>query len=126
MKILVRTINLELDRTASAEVESRLREGLGPLAHHILRVKVRIAKRKAPPVDEDITCSVDVRLRPRGRLFILATDLDPLEALSKARNAVIAAVTQKLERSRDTRHRTPPVDLSATLGKPRRADQSLA
>jgi len=42
MKILVRTINLELDRNASAEVESRLREGLGPLAHHILRVKVRI------------------------------------------------------------------------------------
>jgi hypothetical protein len=126
MRILVRTINLELERNASAEVESRLREGFGPLAYHILRVKVRIAKRNVPPAGKDITCSVDVRLRPRGRLFILATDLDPLEALSKAQNAVITAVTRKLERQRDERHPTSPVDLSATLGKPRRADQSLA
>ncbi len=84
MKILIRTVNLELDGRARGEVESMLRGGFGQLAHRILRVTVRIVDQNGPRGGEDISAFVDVRLRPRGRLFILETDRDPLGAVRKA------------------------------------------
>jgi hypothetical protein len=125
MKILVRTANIELDRKARAEVESRLREGLNSMAHRIMRVKMRIVDHNGPRGGADISCYVDLRLRPRGRLFILETDEDPLGAANKASDAAVSAVSRWLDRSRDATRRTPR-RLSEALEKRQRADQSLA
>jgi ribosome-associated translation inhibitor RaiA len=126
MKILVRTVNIELDRKARAEVESRLREGLDPMAHRITRVKMRVVDHNGPRGGADISCYVDVRLRPRGRLFILETDDDPLGAVNKAGDAAVRAVSRWLERSRDAIRRGTPRRLSEALEKRCSTDRSLA
>lgn len=126
MKILVRAINLELDRKMRAEVESRLRAGLGRLAHRILRVTVRIADQNGPRGGEDIACLVDVRLRPRGRLFIEETDLDPLGAVSRAGDAAATAVTRRFERSRDLHRRASLGRISEASDGHLHTDQSFA
>jgi putative sigma-54 modulation protein len=126
MKILLQTVNLELDKKARTEMEWRLREAFVPMAHRILRVKVRIQDQNGPRGGHDISCCIDVRLCPRGRLFILETDLDPLGAVSKAREAAVTAVRRMLERSRDAIRRASPRSLSAALEKCRRVDESLA
>ena len=125
MKILIRTANLELDGKARGEVESMLREGFGQLAHRIVRVTVRIVDQNGPRGGEDISAYVDVRLRPRGRLFILETGRDPLGTVRKAGDAAVTAVTRMLERSRDMSRRASPGAFSA-LQKPGRAGHSLA
>jgi len=125
MKILVKTVNIELDRKARAEVESRLSEGLNPMAHRIMRVKVRIVDHNGPRGGVDISCCVDVRLLPRGRLFLLETDSDPLGAVNKAGDAAASAVSRWLERSRDSIRRTPR-RLSEAIEERYRADRSLA
>jgi putative sigma-54 modulation protein len=126
MKILLRTVTIELDRKARAEVESRLREGLDPLAHRIMRVKLRVVDHNGPRGGADISCDVDVRLRPRGRLFILETDDDPLGAVNKAVNAAVIAVTRRLQRSRDGIRRGTTRRFSEALERRYPADQPLA
>jgi putative sigma-54 modulation protein len=126
MKILIRTVNLELDGRARGEVESMLRGGFGQLAHRILRVTVRIVDQNGPRGGEDISAFVDVRLRPRGRLFNLETDRDPLAAVRKAGHAAVTAVTRMSERSRDMSRRASAGVLSEALQGPGSAGQSLA
>ena len=124
MKILVRAVNLELDGKVRAEVESRLRAGLDRLEHRIQRVTVRIVDQNGPRGGEDIACLIDIRLRPRGRLFIQETALDPLGAVSRAGDVAVTAVTRRFERARDLR-RKPSFGRSveASVGH---TDQSFA
>jgi hypothetical protein len=51
------------------------------------------------PVRRRRESRIDARLRLRGRLFILQTAHDPIEATRKAGDAVIAAINQALKRS---------------------------
>ena len=125
MRILVKTVNLELDGKVRMEVESMLREGFGQRAQRIQRVTVRIVDQNGPRGGKDISVYLDVRLRPRGRLFILETGLDPLGAVKKASDASVTAVTRMLDRSRDMSRRSSPGVLSEALQEPGRTGQSL-
>ena len=108
MRIHVRAVNLELDRKMRAEVQSRLQASLGRLAHRILRVAVRIVDQNGPRGGEDIACFVEIRLRPRGRLFIEETGISLLGAVSRAADATSTAVARSVERSRDCIARRGP------------------
>jgi hypothetical protein len=126
MKILVRAVNLELDGKVREEVEARLRVGLDRLAHRIQRVTVRVVDQNGPRGGMDITCLVDVRLRPRGRLFIQETDLTPLGAVSRAGDAAATAVTRRFERSRDLHRRGSLRRLAEASNGNRPASESFA
>jgi len=126
MKIHVRAVNLELDRKMRAEVQSRLQASLSRLAHRILRVAVRIVDQNGPRGGVDIACLVDIRLRPRGRLFIEETDISLLGAVSVAADAASTAVARSVERSRDLHRRAPSGPVFGASEGHRHADRSFA
>jgi putative sigma-54 modulation protein len=126
MRIHVRAVNLALDRRAREEVASRLQAALGRLEHRILRVGVRLADQNGPRGGEDISCLVEVRLRPRGMLFIEETDRNIAGAVGRAAEAARTAITRTRERSRDLRRRAPRGPLFGASDGTRDADRSFA
>jgi hypothetical protein len=88
-------VNLALDARTRAEIELLLQASLGRLERRILRVDARVADQNGPRGGADISCLVEVRLRPRGQLFVEETDVD-----------LQGAVSRNLERKRDL-HRRP-------------------
>ena len=126
MKILVKSVNLELDRKAREHVESRLHSSLGHLANRILRVAVRIRDLNGPRGGEDINCLVEIRLRPRGRLFIEETDVDLPGAVGRAAEASVTAVRRSLEKSRDSHRRARAARLFGSSDGHGNAGQSFA
>ncbi|HUI73128.1 MAG TPA: HPF/RaiA family ribosome-associated protein [Spirochaetia bacterium] len=107
MRIHVRAVNLALDGETRARVERRLQASLGRLAHRILRVGVRIVDENGPRGGADMACLVEVRLRRAERVFVEATDLSLDEAVKEASEKVATAVVRALERSRESRRRSP-------------------
>jgi putative sigma-54 modulation protein len=105
MKILVKTVSLDLDARTRADIQGMMQAGLARLARRILRVGVRLADQNGPRGGEDISCLVEVRLRPRGRLFVEETGTDLMGAVSRSVDAVATTVSRSLERSRDLRRR---------------------
>jgi putative sigma-54 modulation protein len=126
MRIHVRAVNLTLDRRAREEVASRLQAALGRLEHRILRVGVRLADQNGPRGGEDISCLVEVRLRPRGMLFIEETGREIAGAVGRAAEAARTAITRTRERSRDLRRRAPQGPLFGESDGTRDADRSFA
>ena len=113
MKIHVRAVNLELDARTRAEIEQLMKIGLGRLERRILGIDVRVADQNGPRGGADISCLVEVRLRPRGRLFVEETDIDLQGAVRRAADAAAITVSRNLEKTRDL-HRRP--SLRAALG----------
>jgi putative sigma-54 modulation protein len=105
MKIQVKTVNLDLDARTRADVQRMMQAHLGRLAHRVLRVNVRLADQNGPRGGKDISCLVEARLRPRGRLFIEEIDSDLMGAVSRSAEAAATTVSRTLERSRDLRRR---------------------
>jgi len=108
VKIVVRSVNLQLDARTRAEVERRIHAALGRLSPNILRVMVRVADKNGPRGGEDIACAIDLRLRPRGRIFVEETDIDLAGAVNRAADAAAETVVRATERSRDLRRRAGP------------------
>jgi putative sigma-54 modulation protein len=106
MRIRVRAVNLELDARTREEIEQILQASLGRMERRILRVEARVADQNGPRGGADISCLVEVRLRPRGRLFIEETDVDLQGAVRRAADAAAVTVSRNLERRRDL-HRKP-------------------
>ncbi|MGA2477131.1 MAG: HPF/RaiA family ribosome-associated protein [Spirochaetia bacterium] len=106
MRIRVRAVNLALDARTRAEIELLLQASLGRLERRILRVDARVADQNGPRGGADISCLVEVRLRPRGRLFVEETDVDLQGAVRRAADAAATTVSRNLERKRDL-HRRP-------------------
>ena len=48
MKIVVRSVNLQLDAGTRSDVERRIHGGLAKLSFHIVKAKVRVADKKGP------------------------------------------------------------------------------
>ena len=105
MKVVVRSVNLQLDARTRAEVERRVHATLGRLSPSILRVMVRVTDRNGPRGGEDIACAIDLRLRPRGRIFVEETDIDLVGAVNRAADAAAETVVRTTERSRDLRRK---------------------
>ena len=116
MKIQVKTVNLDLDARTRADVQRMMQVGLDRLAHRILRVSVRLADQNGPRGGKDISCLVEVRLRPRGRLFVEETDSDLMGAVSQSVEAAATTVSRTLERSRDLRRKALPRPALGTSG----------
>jgi hypothetical protein len=79
-----------------------------------------------PRGGEDISCLIEVRLRPRGMLFIEETDSDLAGAVGRAAEAARTAITRSRERSRDLRRRAPRGQLFGASDGTGDADRSLA
>ncbi len=107
MRISVRAANLSLDAQTRARVERRIQTSLGRLAHRILRVGVRIVDVNGPRGGADIACLIEIRLRGAGRVFIEATDISLDEAVNDAADKAAGAVVRALERSRESRRKSP-------------------
>jgi putative sigma-54 modulation protein len=115
MRIRVKAVNIALDGRTRAEIEQRMQVSLGRMERRILRVDVRVADQNGPRGGVDIACLVEVRLRPRGRLFVEETDLDLRGAVNRAADAAATTVSRNLERARDLRRRPstrPALDAS--------------
>ena len=123
MKIVVRSVNLQLDARTRAEVGRRVHGSLGRLSPHILRVMVRVADKNGPRGGEDIACAVEMRLRPRGRIFVEETDIDLAGAVNRAAETAAETVVRSLERSRDLRRRASQKPAYGASGA--RQDESL-
>ena len=108
MRIHVRAVNIDLGTKVRAEIENRVRSSLGRLAHRILRVAVRITDQNGPRGGRDISCLIEVRMRPRGRLFVEETDFDLAGAVNGASDAAAGSVVRTLEKARDLRRRPSP------------------
>ncbi|HEY9595001.1 MAG TPA: HPF/RaiA family ribosome-associated protein [Spirochaetia bacterium] len=111
MRINVKAVSLQLDAATRAEIERRMHASLGRLAHRILRVAVRVTDRNGPRGGEDIACAVELRLRPRGRIYIEETDIDLAGAVNRAADTAASAVVRTTEKTRDQQRRpsTDPV-----------------
>jgi ribosome-associated translation inhibitor RaiA len=105
MKIHVRAVGIELNAKVRAEIERRLHSSLDRLAHHLLRVAVRVSDQNGPRGGEDISCLIEMRLRPRGRLFVQEADLDVMGAVGQAADSAATSLVRTVERSRDLRRR---------------------
>ena len=105
MKIQVRSVNVEIDEKTSADVQRVFQTSFDRFEHRILRIGVRLIDQNGPRGGEDIACRVEVRLRPRGRLFIEATDADLAGAVNRAADKAATAASRMLERNRDLRRR---------------------
>jgi putative sigma-54 modulation protein len=115
MRIRVRAVNIELDARTRAEIEQLLQVSLGRLERHILRVDVRVADQNGPRGGRDLSCLVEMRLRPRGLLFVEETDVDLRGAVGRAGDAAATTVSRSVERRRDLRRRPssrPALDAS--------------
>jgi putative sigma-54 modulation protein len=126
MRIQVRSVNLPLDKRTREEVESRLQAALGRLERRIRRVGVRMVDVNGPRGGRDISCLVEVRLRPRGMLFIERTDSDLAGAVGRAAEAARMAITRSRERSRDRRRTAPQRPFFGASDAARDADGSFA
>jgi hypothetical protein len=98
-------VNLELDARTRAEIEQLLQASLGRMERRILRVDARVADQNGPRGGADISCLVEVRLRPRGQLFIEETDVHLQGAVRRAVDAAAVTVSKNLEKARDLRRR---------------------
>jgi putative sigma-54 modulation protein len=104
VRIQVRAVTIELDARTREEIEQIMRTALGRHERRIATAAVRVADLNGPRGGRDISCLVEVAMRPRGRLYIEETDTDLRGAVGRAAEAASVAVTRALERVRD-RHR---------------------
>jgi putative sigma-54 modulation protein len=116
MKINVKTASLELDARTREEIQGMMEASLGRLAHRILRVSVCLADENGPRGGRDISCIVDMRLRPRGRLFIRETGFDLPGVVRSSADSAATTVSRALERTRDLHRRAPPRPEPETSG----------
>lgn len=105
MRINVKAVSLVLDAHSRAAIERRINASLGRLSPHILRVAVRVTDRNGPRGGEDIACSIELRLRPRGRIFVEETDIDLTGAVGKAAETASTTIVRTLEKLRDLKRR---------------------
>ena len=105
MRINVKAVSLQMDARARAQIERRMNASLGRLSHHIQRAAVRVTDRNGPRGGEDIACSVELRLRPRGRIFVEETDIDLAGAVGKAAETAATTVVRTMEKVRDLKRR---------------------
>jgi putative sigma-54 modulation protein len=106
VKIQVRAVTIELDARTREEIEAIVRTALGRHERRIARAAVRVADLNGPRGGRDLSCLIDVSMRPRGRLYIEETDVDLRGAVGQAAEAASVAVTRSLERIRDRHRRT--------------------
>jgi len=104
VKIQVRAVTLQLDARTRSEIEAVVRTALARHERRLAGAAVRVADQNGPRGGRDISCLVEVTMRPRGRLYIEETDVDLRGAVGRAAEAASIAVTRALERTRD-RHR---------------------
>jgi ribosome-associated translation inhibitor RaiA len=113
MKVHARSVNLRLDTRTRAEVEQRVHAVIGRLARHVRRVEVRVTDRNGPRGGKDIACALEVRLRPRGKIFVEETDFDLATSVNRAAETAATTVVRTLEKARDTRRQK---DVNPALG----------
>ena len=105
MRVVVKAVNLAIDARTRGEVAHRIEGALARCAGSVLRVAVRVADRNGPRGGVDIACSVEVRLRRSGTVYVEETDVDLAGAVGRAGETAARSVIRVLERARDLRRR---------------------
>jgi hypothetical protein len=97
MKVRVRAAGEGTDGGTCSWVERRLLDVLGPLGRSVLRAAVRVAGSPRGRGGR-ASCSIEVRLRPGGRVMVFETGGSVIEATERAFDAIASAVTETLRR----------------------------
>ena len=111
MRIEIRGKDIELDKTMKDYIEHRLQSGLDRFSARIARVTVQILDINGPHGGPDKSCRIEIRLHPRGRIFVKDTDAHFHAAVDRAVDCAACAVGREIERVRmlsRTAHKTRP------------------
>ena len=100
MKIQIRGKDIELDQAMKEHVEHRLLCGLDRFSPRIVRVTVQILDINGPRGGLDKSCRIEIRLHPRGRIFVEDTDAQFHAAVDRAVDCAACAVGREIERVR--------------------------
>jgi hypothetical protein len=101
MRIRVRAAGDGTDGGTCAWVERRLRDVFGPLGRSVLRVSLRV-EGAAGGHGGRASCSIEVRLRPAGRVLVFETGRDVNGAVERALDNTVSAVSECRRRTRGT------------------------
>lgn len=80
-------------------VEHRLELAVGRHTPRIAKVQVHIVDENGGKGGQDITCTMDANIIPRGRLHVRATECTVREAIDKAAHRLTATVSKLVSRS---------------------------
>jgi ribosome-associated translation inhibitor RaiA len=120
MKVIVRSKQLQVGEPVRAHVERRLEFSLGRFSPQILWAKVQLMDINGPRGGEDKVCRMEVRLLPRGSVFVEDSDAELLVAVDRAADRAATAIVRALERTRDLRRE--PEEAIATQFPPLQPD----
>ena len=99
MNILIRG-RLRISAAVRAYVERRLQFSLGRFSRKVDRATVRIDDVNGPRGGEDKVCRIEVRLRPRGDVFVEECGSAVLAAVAGAAERMGRAVSRTVARHR--------------------------
>lgn len=100
------------DETARDQIERRFRFRLDRFSSRIGRVKVRITDLNGPRGGADKVCGIDIRLRPKGSVFVEHIDEDVFAAVDRASDRAARSIARAIKRMQ--RFERGPVKLSET------------
>jgi hypothetical protein len=99
MRVRVRVMGVETDGAACPWIERRLHDVFGPLGRSVLRIVVRVEGSDRSRGGR-AACSVEVRLRPAGRVMVFETGRDVREATERALDCAASAVSECLRHTK--------------------------
>lgn len=116
MRLEVRDLTGELNRSLEEQVERRLRFALARFSDRVSRVTACLTDQNGPRGGVDQHCRIVVRLVPKGKIMAEATDVEIVAAVSRAADRVARRVRDALDRKRTMRTRgsSPLQEGSAT------------
>jgi hypothetical protein len=99
MKVRVRVMGVQTDGGTHLWIERRLHDVFGPLGRSVLRIAAQAEGSDAGRGGR-AACSIEVRLRPAGRVMVFETGRDLPEAAERALDSAAFAVSACLRHTR--------------------------
>ena len=110
MKVRVRVMGVQTDGGTHLWIERRLHDVFGPLGRAVLRI-VAQAEGSGGGRGGRAACSIEVRLRPAGRVMVFETGRDLQEAAERALDSAAFAVSECLRHTKGMPGSAAPVAL---------------
>jgi putative sigma-54 modulation protein len=100
MRVEIRGKDIELNEAMHEHIERRVQQGLNRFCDRIARVKVQVLDLNGPHGGPDKSCRIEIRLRPRGNVFVKDTDAHFHAAVDRAVDRAAHAVGRTIARGR--------------------------
>lgn len=97
--IKIELVTTQKNRRLADYVENRLELAVGRHTPRIEKIQVHIVDENGGKGGQDITCTMDANIVPRGRLHVRATECTVREAIDKAAHRLTATVSKLVSRS---------------------------